>query len=156
MTERLLEPIGFPSASDEWIAFAQERPRRRLTRIDDLVATLCDGSDRSALESLTIWNDLQIDLTAVRNEAELLSEVHPDRDVREAMEAVLTQAQAKASSMMADSRLADLSPRQGKVASIRRRSACILTCSETSGAAARTSIKKHATVSPSWLPVTAN
>lgn len=108
MTERLLEPIGFPSASDEWIAFTQERPRRRLTRIDDLVATLCDGSDRSALESLTIWNDLQIDLTAVRNEAELLSEVHPDRDVREAMEAVLTQAQAKASSMMADSRLADL------------------------------------------------
>ena len=100
------EPIAFPTASADWLAFASTRTDERLARVDELAARLKDGSSRTALEALQLWNDLQIELRSAYNEAEVLAEVHPDRVVREAAESRTSAAQAKDAELMTDADLA--------------------------------------------------
>jgi thimet oligopeptidase len=100
------EPIAFPTASADWLAFASTRTDERLARVDELAARLKDGSSRTALEALQLWNDLQIELRSAYNEAEVLAEVHPDRAVREAAESRTSAAQAKDAELMTDADLA--------------------------------------------------
>ncbi|WP_105566365.1 M3 family metallopeptidase [Microbacterium halophytorum] len=102
----MTEPIAYPSALSAWLAFASTRSDDRLARADELVARLVDGTARSAPEVLAIWHDVQIAVRSVRNEARLLSEVHPDREVREAAESRLARGSAKLSELMADAELA--------------------------------------------------
>lgn len=101
-------PIVFPTASADWAAFAGERADERLARVDEVVSRLLDGSSRSTLEILQLWNDLQIELRRAQSEAEILSEVHPDRAVRESAEARMSAAQAKETEVMSDAALAAL------------------------------------------------
>lgn len=102
------EPIVFPTESSDWLAFASTRTDERLARIDEAVARLKDGSERTTLEVLALWNDLQIDLRRAHSEAEVLSEVHPDREVREAAESRTSAAQAKEAELMTDADLAEV------------------------------------------------
>ncbi|UNK71578.1 M3 family metallopeptidase [Microbacterium sp. H1-D42] len=102
----MTEPIVFPTDSADWLAFAGSRTDERLARVDEVVARLKDGSERSTLEVLALWNDLQIDLRRAHSEAEVLAEVHPDREVREAAESRTAAAQAKDTEVMSDADLA--------------------------------------------------
>ncbi|MDT0158331.1 M3 family metallopeptidase [Microbacterium sp. ARD32] len=102
----MTEPIVFPAASADWLAFATTRTDERLARVDELAARLKDGTARTALEALQLWNDLQIALRSAHSESELLSEVHPDRAVREAAESRTAAAQAKDAELMTDAELA--------------------------------------------------
>ncbi|MGO2746977.1 M3 family metallopeptidase [Microbacterium sp.] len=79
-----LEPLSFPAS--DWAAFVAERADSSLAQARDVVAQLKDGTSRTALETLELWNTGE---TAVMNAAsmtELLSEVHPDAAVRELAE----------------------------------------------------------------------
>jgi thimet oligopeptidase len=103
---RVTEPIAFPTTSADWLAFASTRSDDRLARADELVAVLKDGSPRTTLETLAIWNDIRLEVHRVRAEAEVFSEVHPDREVREAAEARVAAGEAKSAELMADAELA--------------------------------------------------
>ncbi len=102
----MTEPIVFPTDPAGWLAFAATRTDERLARIDEIVAQLNDGSERTTVEVFELWNDLQIDLRRAHSEAEVLSEVHPDREVREAAESRTSAAQAKEAELMTDADLA--------------------------------------------------
>ncbi|MFE6736313.1 M3 family metallopeptidase [Microbacterium sp. NPDC057650] len=102
----MTEPIAFPTTSADWLAFASTRSDDRLARADELVGVLKDGAPRTTLETLAIWNDIRLEVHRVRAEAEVLSEVHPEREVREAAEARVAAGEAKSAELMADAELA--------------------------------------------------
>lgn len=102
----MTDHIVFPAASGDWLAFIASRAQERLERIAAIISRLKDGSARSTLEALELWNDLQIALKQVRNEADVLCEVHPDADVRAAAERNVAAAQALEAELMADADLA--------------------------------------------------
>ena len=102
----MTENIVFPTAPGDWLAFVTTRVQERLDAVDALAARLKDGSTRSTLDALGLWNDLQILLRRARSEADVLCEVHPDADVRAAAEKSVAAAQACEASLMADAALA--------------------------------------------------
>lgn len=102
----MTEPLAFPTASADWLDFASTRNDERLALVDDIAARLKDGTSRTTLESLQLWNDLQIALRRAQSETEVLSEVHPDREIREAAESRMSAAQAKDAELMTDADLA--------------------------------------------------
>lgn len=99
-------PIDYPIDQAGWAAFVEERADQRLTRVATLADTLKDGTARSAIETLELWNDLQIDLHRAMTESNLLSEVHPERDVRAAAEERVAAAESVSAALMADAELA--------------------------------------------------
>lgn len=79
-----LEPLALPA--DDWAAFVAVRADSALAEAREVVARLKDGSARTALQTLELWN---LGATAAMNAAsmtELLSEVHPDAAVRKLAE----------------------------------------------------------------------
>lgn len=87
-----LEPLALPTA--DWTAFVTERADSELATARDVIAQLKDGTSRTALETLELWN---IGETATANAAsftELLSEVHPDPEVRKLAEDKMQDAAA--------------------------------------------------------------
>lgn len=87
-----LEPLALPA--DDWAAFVTERADSSLAEAREVVARLKDGTARTPIETLTLWN---IGETATMNAAsftELLSEVHPDPRVRETAEDRMQDAAA--------------------------------------------------------------
>ncbi len=102
----MIAPISYPASPADWLAFASDRTDQRLARVDELVAVLKDGAPRPAEEALRLWNDVQVELHRAQSEAGLLSEVHPEREVREAAEDRVSAAEAKAAELMADAALA--------------------------------------------------
>ncbi|MGB3376091.1 MAG: peptidase M3, partial [Microbacterium sp.] len=90
----MTDNIVFPAASGDWLAFVTTRVSERLEKVDALAVRLKDGTARTTLEALTIWNDLQIALRQARSESDVLCEVHPDADVRAAAEKGVAAAQA--------------------------------------------------------------
>ncbi|MGP6169912.1 M3 family metallopeptidase [Microbacterium sp. A196] len=79
-----IEPLVLPAS--DWAVFVAERADTALSTARDVAGQLKDGSARTPLETLELWN---IGDTAVMNAAsmtELFSEVHPDAAVREIAE----------------------------------------------------------------------
>lgn len=75
-----VEPLSLPAS--DWKRFVAARADESLATARDVIAQLKDGTARTAIEALELWN---VGETAVMNAAsatELLSEVHPDADVR--------------------------------------------------------------------------
>ncbi|MFC7788845.1 M3 family metallopeptidase [Microbacterium sp. MAHUQ-60] len=102
----MTDSIVFPSASGDWLAFVAARVSDRLDVVRSLAEQLKDGASRTTLETLSLWNDLQIALRRARNESDLLCEVHPDPEVRAAAEKGVAAAQAVDAALMADAALA--------------------------------------------------
>lgn len=102
----MTDNIVFPAASDDWLAFVTTRVSERLDLVGSLSERLKDGTPRTALETLALWNDLQIALRRTRSESDLLCEVHPDAEVRDAAEKGVAAAQAVDAALMADAALA--------------------------------------------------
>jgi thimet oligopeptidase len=102
----VIEPIAFPAVDADWTTFTTTRYDDRLAEVVDLADRLKDGSGRSAAEVLELWNRLQIALISVASEASLVSETHPDRDIRAGAEERVTRAGAIEAQLMADADLA--------------------------------------------------
>lgn len=102
----MIDNIVFPAVSGDWLAFVTTRVSERLGRVDEVAAQLKDGAERTTLEALELWNDLQIALHQARSESDVLCEVHPDAEVRAAAEKGVASAQAAEAALMADAALA--------------------------------------------------
>ncbi|UYO97041.1 Zn-dependent oligopeptidase [Microbacterium sp. M28] len=87
-----LEPLALPAA--DWNAFIAERSESSLSAARDVVARLKDGTSRTALETLQLWNLGEIATANASSFTQLLAEVHPDAAARELAEQALQEASA--------------------------------------------------------------
>jgi thimet oligopeptidase len=90
-----LEPLQLPATEAEWPEYIRDWSSSNLGRSDLAIASLTDGSSRSAQEVLDLWNESEIGLRNAGAFVALLGEVHPVEPVRETAEE-LTQAAVKA------------------------------------------------------------
>jgi thimet oligopeptidase len=74
-------PLQLP-ADGSWTSFVAERADRNLGRARELLDTLKDGTARTALETLELWNDADIALRNAAAVVSVLAQVHPDEQVR--------------------------------------------------------------------------
>lgn len=79
-------PLPFPSHADGWAAFVTERPAERLARVHEIDARLTSEAALTTAERLELWNDADIALAEALSEAYVVSEAHPDAEVRETAE----------------------------------------------------------------------
>ncbi|MDQ1123393.1 M3 family metallopeptidase [Microbacterium trichothecenolyticum] len=86
-----LEPLILPTDLASWLEFAVDRPVERLERVAAIDARLVADTTLSVRERLDLWNDADIALAEAAAPSHLLSECHPDADVRAVAE---KQAQA--------------------------------------------------------------
>jgi thimet oligopeptidase len=75
-----LEPLTLPDAG--WFDWLAGRVDALLRTTRDLLDQLKDGTARDAVEVLALWNAADIALRGADSTTSLLSEVHPDPDVR--------------------------------------------------------------------------
>ena len=73
-------PLALPDS--DWSAWLAGRVDAALERAADGIARLKDGTARSTGEVLELWNDTDIALSNAGSGASLLSEVHPEEEVR--------------------------------------------------------------------------
>jgi len=96
------EPLAFPTDPGAWRSFAQERPAERLARVRAIDERLRTDSALSVAERLDLWNDADVALLEAMNEAYVLSEAHPDAEVR-----AIAESQVQAVETMSSTRLLD-------------------------------------------------
>lgn len=87
-----LEPLALPA--DDWHAFIEERAETSLATARDIVTRLKDGTSRSPLAILELWNIGEIATANASSFTQLLAEVHPDAAARELAEQALQEASA--------------------------------------------------------------
>lgn len=75
-------PLAFPTDSDGWAAFVSQRPAERIARVREIDRRLVAGEAGSTADVLDLWNDADIALAEALSEAYLLSESHPDAEIR--------------------------------------------------------------------------
>ena len=73
-------PLQLPGG--DWASFVAGRADAALARARDLLASLKDGSPRSAGDVLGTWNDADIEISNARGTADVLAQMHPDESVR--------------------------------------------------------------------------
>jgi thimet oligopeptidase len=81
-----LEPLPFPSDAAEWADFAADRPAARIAHVGEIDARLISDGALTTAQRLELWNDADIALSEALSEAYVLSEAHPDADVRDVAE----------------------------------------------------------------------
>lgn len=81
-----LEPLPFPSDAAEWADFAADRPAARIAHVGEIDARLISDDALTTAQRLELWNDADIALSEALSEAYVLSEAHPDADVRDVAE----------------------------------------------------------------------
>ncbi|MFB7894052.1 M3 family metallopeptidase [Microbacterium sp. NPDC056044] len=81
-----LAPLPFPSDAAGWAVFVSERPAERIARVHEIDARLTSEPALRTAERLELWNDADIALAEALSEAYVVSEAHPDAEVREAAE----------------------------------------------------------------------
>ncbi|GAB3597600.1 M3 family metallopeptidase [Microbacterium tumbae] len=87
-----LEPLALPAA--DWNAFIEDRAEASLAAARDVVSRLKDGSARTPLETLELWNAGETATANASSFTQLLAEVHPDAATRELAEHKLQDASA--------------------------------------------------------------
>lgn len=91
------DPLVFPTDHDGWLAFVTERPAAAVALIADIdarLAAIAEAEAVDAAEVVDLWNDADIALHRATSEVYLLSESHPDEDVRAAAEAEVQRLEA--------------------------------------------------------------
>jgi thimet oligopeptidase len=86
VTHLTLSPVVLPSDPAGWSEFIEKWADSNLSRSTRAIATLTDGSEKSTHEVLDLWNESEIGLRNAGGFLGLLSEVHPDEEVRELAE----------------------------------------------------------------------
>ncbi|GEL94094.1 M3 family metallopeptidase [Cellulomonas composti] len=80
-------PLELPADAAGWPQFLAQTVDASLAAARTMLATLVDGTDRTAEQVLDLWNDADAALAQASAAGHLMSEVHPDPDVRSAAEA---------------------------------------------------------------------
>jgi thimet oligopeptidase len=96
------EPLPFPADTAGWADFVSERPAQRIARVRELDERLKGEPALSTADRLELWNDTELALAEALSEAYLLSEAHPDAEVRE-----LAEGQVQAVESLSAARLLD-------------------------------------------------
>lgn len=96
------EPLPFPADAAGWADFVSERPAQRIARVRELDERLKGEPALSTADRLELWNDTELALAEALSEAYLLSEAHPDAEVRE-----LAEGQVQAVESLSAARLLD-------------------------------------------------
>ena len=78
------ELLALPTSADEWMEFVTTRPDAFLAKAREHVAALKDGTPRTAVETLNLWNEVTWSLKSAGSPSYVLSECHPDPAVRDA------------------------------------------------------------------------
>lgn len=105
MTSALLT---LPSSAAAWIEFVTARPDAFLDQARQHLATLKDGTSRSAGETLELWNEVTWALRSAGSPSYVLSECHPDPAVRDAGSERYLAASAFETELMLDRALFDI------------------------------------------------
>lgn len=84
------DALALPTRDADWYDFVAERAETWLARARATVATLTDGTDRTADEVIALWNQCDVAVANASTHAELFAAVHPEERVRERAE-VATQ-----------------------------------------------------------------
>ncbi|QKJ18434.1 M3 family metallopeptidase [Microbacterium hominis] len=95
-------PLEFPTDHAGWIAFATDRPAARLAEVRAIDARLIGEAGLSASERLALLDDAEIALRRALSEGYVLSEAHPDADVRAAAEEQVQAAEALSAARVLD------------------------------------------------------
>ena len=90
-----LDALTLPATPADWPDFVRDWSSTNLSRSAVAIATLTDGTERTAVEVLDLWNESEIGLRNAGGFVSLLAEVHPDEAVRELSD-VAVQAATKA------------------------------------------------------------
>jgi thimet oligopeptidase len=78
-----LDALTLPASATKWPDFVRDWSATNLSRSAVAIATLLDGTERTAVEVLDLWNESEIGLRNAGGFVSLLAEVHPDEAVRE-------------------------------------------------------------------------
>lgn len=100
-----LTPLTLPTSDAEWLSFAGDRADEHLARAEEGIAELKDGSSRSAIELLELFDDVEFDLATALHASYLISESHPDERVRDAAEARIERGSAISTGIAIDREL---------------------------------------------------
>ncbi|MDF2046515.1 Zn-dependent oligopeptidase [Microbacterium sp. Kw_RZR3] len=87
-------PLLLPTDAAGWTSFVTDRPATRRARIDAIDARLAMADDLPTAERLELWNDADIAFAEALSEAHLLSESHPDAEIRRLAEEQVQQFEA--------------------------------------------------------------
>ncbi|MEV4687137.1 M3 family metallopeptidase [Microbacterium sp. LWH3-1.2] len=82
----ILAPLPFPSDAAGWADFVTERRADRIARVHGIDARLTSETALTTAERLELWNDADIALAEALSEAYVVSEAHPDAEVRDIAE----------------------------------------------------------------------
>ncbi|WZH37614.1 MAG: Zn-dependent oligopeptidase [Microbacterium enclense] len=98
-------PLPLPTDAAGWTSFVTDRPATRRALIDTIDARLSDAGDLPTAERLELWNDADIAFAEALSEAHLLSESHPDAEIRRLAEEQVQQFEALQSRRLLDRQL---------------------------------------------------
>ncbi|MDF2990659.1 MAG: Zn-dependent oligopeptidase [Microbacterium sp.] len=98
-------PLLLPTDAAGWTSFVTDRPATRRALIDTIDARLADAGDLPTAERLELWNDADIAFAEALSEAHLLSESHPDAEIRRLAEEQVQQFEALQSRRLLDREL---------------------------------------------------
>lgn len=85
-------PLALPAA--DWNSFVRDRAEGSLAAAREAISRLKDGTERTAEQTLELWNIGETATSNASGFAELLSEVHPDAAVRDLADAKLQETAA--------------------------------------------------------------
>jgi len=95
-------PLVFPRARADWLDFVSGRADAAVARIAAADARLAGETDLAPTARIELWDDAEFALHGVLSEAHLLSESHPDPDVRAAAETQVQRLEALSSGRLLD------------------------------------------------------
>jgi len=99
------EPLPLPADAAGWAAFAAERPAARIASVREIDERLRGDTGLGAAERLDLWNDADIALLEAVNEAYIVSEAHPDADVRDVAEQQVQAVESLSAARLLDREL---------------------------------------------------
>jgi len=120
-----LAPLVLPTDRDGWLTFVTDRAAAAVRTVGEVDARLKGEPDLSVAARLDLVDAADLALSSASNESYLLSEAHPDGDVRAAAEAAAQRLEALAAGRLLDRDLfaafdgipaeADLDPAQTRL-----------------------------------------
>ncbi|MEX0152850.1 M3 family metallopeptidase [Microbacterium sp. LMI1-1-1.1] len=94
MTSSEPAPLPLPADAAGWRTFVTDRPAERRARVAAIDERLSRADDLSTSERLQLWNDADLALGEALAPSHLVSESHPDAEIRAAAEAEVRELEA--------------------------------------------------------------
>ncbi len=95
-------PLVFPRTHAEWLDFVSGRALAAARHVAEADARLAGATELAPAARLDLWDDAEFALHGALSEAHLLSESHPDADVRAAAESEVQRLEALSSRRLLD------------------------------------------------------